>query len=74
MRRLQREHTQSAYNLALSDRFHPPIIYIHAKDNVLVAQVIVKILNDHGQTLQQDEATRSMKNDWEFAPAATGRS
>jgi len=57
---------QPAYNLALSDWFHPPVIHevtrdpshlrVDATDIVLVTKVIVTISDEQGQILEQGEA------------------
>lgn len=80
---LARETFQPAYNLALSDWFHPPVIHsirwngerllVHATDNVRVAQVIVKIVNDKGDILEQGGAIPSIENEWEYNPEAHGK-
>jgi hypothetical protein len=74
---------KSAYNLALSDWFHPPIIHsiqrqndcilVDVTDNVLVAQVIVKILNEQGETLEQGQAVAGNGTCWEYTTAAQGK-
>lgn len=80
---LAQQTQQPAYNIALSDWFHPPVIHsirrqhnrilAHITDNVLVAQVIVMILNDQGETLEQGQATPSHENEWEYSPTANGK-
>ena len=74
---LAQQRLQPAYNIALSDWFHPPVIHqvsvqagrirVNATDNVQVSNVRITILDGEGQTLQQGEAV-STTNDawWEF--------
>ena len=59
--------TQPAYNIALSDWFHGPVIHeinrlpgcisVDATDNVLVTKVLVMILDEQGRILEQGEAS-----------------
>jgi hypothetical protein len=70
----------NAYNLALSDWFHGPVIHevaryparlrIDASDNVLVAKVVVTISDEGGQTLEQGEAALVNGAWWEYATTA----
>jgi hypothetical protein len=78
---LAQRRLQPAYNIALSDWFHPPVIHavqrqagrirVNATDNVQVAKVLITILDEQGQTLEQGEAA-SVTNDswWEFETAS----
>ena len=71
-----------AYNIALSDWFHPPVIHevsrgegcIHVKasDNVQVTKVRVTILDEEGQTLEQGQATSPYGDFWEYATSTEG--
>ncbi len=73
--------TKTAYNIALSDWFNPPVInnitrqdgYIRvdATDNVQVTKVIVTILDEEGKPLEQGEAMLS-KGLWEYIPVTEG--
>jgi hypothetical protein len=66
---LARGTMKNAYNIALSDWFHPPVIHcierrgemirVEASDNVMVAQVHVRILDADGQVLEEGEAIQS---------------
>ena len=57
------DRMKSAYNFALADWFHPPVIHrierrdgrirVQASDNVLVARVQVTILDEQGNLLEQ---------------------
>jgi hypothetical protein len=65
-----------AYNIALSDWFHPPVIHevtrqngrirVNAADNVQVVKVRITIVNEEGQTLEQGEAAAVNNSWWEF--------
>jgi hypothetical protein len=46
-------------------------VRIHASDNVCVAGVKVKILNDEGKVLEQGEAMPLDELWWSFAPQVT---
>ena len=51
----------SAYNMALSDISHPPVIHhilVQASDEVLVAKVNVSVSDEHGRLLEWLEAVR----------------
>jgi hypothetical protein len=73
---------KNAYNLALSDWFHPPVIHevlqsagrirVNATDNVQVAKVRITILNEKGETLEQGEAASAIDDAWwEFETGAS---
>jgi hypothetical protein len=75
--------TKTAYNIALSDWFNPPVIHnieqhksglirIEATDNVLVTKVIVTILDAEERVLEKGEAML-IKGFWEYIPAAYGK-
>ena len=67
----------TAYNVALSDWFHAPVVHrverqvglirVEASDNVLVTRVQVTLLNSEGVVLEAGEAVRADGNWWEFA-------
>jgi hypothetical protein len=69
---------KTAYNLALSDWFHPPVIHrvelwdgtvrIWASDDVLVAQVRVILLDEQGKVVQQGLAVQAQPDQWGFTP------
>ena len=77
---LAQQRLQPAYNLALSDWFHAPVIHevsrqaacirVNATDNVQVAKVLITILNEQGETLEQGEAVQANDLWWEFETAA----
>jgi hypothetical protein len=70
------QRLQPAYNIALSDWFHPPVIHavsrqagrirISATDNVQVATVRITLLDRHGQTLERGEAVYVSDSLWEL--------
>jgi hypothetical protein len=81
---LARGTPKNAYNLALSDWFHPPVIHevtrqgenirVNATDNVQVARVRIKIMSEEGQTLEQCEAASAINDDWwEFQTSTDGK-
>jgi hypothetical protein len=75
---------KTAYNLALSDWFHPPQIHrierkkgrirVQASDDVLVTKVRVTVLDGpDGNVLERGEAVRRRGNWWEFASQTDGK-
>ena len=75
--------TRNAYNLALGDWFHPPVIHgiqrrdgkvlVQASDDVQVASVRVTIVDEAGAALEQGEAVHSGGDWWEYQPKADGK-
>jgi hypothetical protein len=75
--------TKTAYNIALSDWFNPPMIHgvqrtntliqIDATDNVLVVRVRVSILDEGGKVLEQGEAASQNAELWKYTCSASGR-
>jgi hypothetical protein len=75
---------KSAYNFALSDWFHPPVIHqiqctdgrirVQATDNVMVTKLEVTLLDEHGGILEQAEALRAEGDWWEYVPSQLGQS
>jgi hypothetical protein len=81
----------SPYNIALSDWFNPPVIHcverqgtiirVQASDDVCVAGVEVRILDEEGKVVEKGEAIREkgireegIGGDWwEYAPTAAGK-
>ena len=69
---------RTAYNFAVSDWFHPPVIHrierrkgqiwVEATDNIRVARVRVTIRDEQGQVIERGEATRGRGNWWKFTP------
>ena len=78
---LSRGTAKNAYNIALSDWFHPPVIHaidrqegyicVQATDNVLVHRVLVTILDEEGNPLEQSQAMQVDGSWWEYATATT---
>ncbi len=76
---------RNAYNIALGDWFHPPVIdriqwhagqvLVGAYDDVRVARVTVAILDldEGGQHLEQGEAELTMGIWWEYQATHKGR-
>jgi len=75
---------KTAYNIALGDYFHPPVIHkvqregaslkIHASDNVLVTGVTVTVFDADGKVLEKGEAVKGNADWWEYAPQQSGKS
>ena len=73
----------TAYNLAVSDFYHPPVIHriergegcirVEASDNVMVTRVQVTVLDEQGAVLEKGEATRAEGDWWEFPSHAEGK-
>ena len=73
---------KTAYNIALSDWFNPPVIHqiewregqirVEARDDVLVTRVQVTVLDEGGRILEKGEAIRSHGDWWEFPSHAQG--
>jgi hypothetical protein len=80
---LAQQMLKPAYNIALSDWFHPPVIHevarqggrirVNVTDNVQVAKVRIAIINELGKTLEQDEAVRVNGTWWEFETSTEGK-
>jgi hypothetical protein len=74
--------SKNAYNVALSDWYHSPVIHqvtvqegrihVEATDNVLVSNVRLSISDEQGQTLEQGEAARISESLWEYRTATLG--
>ena len=74
---------KSAYNFALSDWWHPPVIHrierrkgrirVEATDNIMVARVRVTILDEEGKVIERGEGTRGKRNWWGFTPQTEGK-
>jgi hypothetical protein len=74
---------KTAYNLARSDWFHPPVIHevrlgenqirVQASDNVLVTKVVITALDEHGKLLEAGEATRQAGDWWAYVPKLPGK-
>jgi hypothetical protein len=79
---------KNAYNVALGDWFHPPVIHkverqgrvirVQATDDVMVASVQVTIMDEQGTVLEtgegvEDQAPSTGPGWWEYTPAAEGK-
>ena len=72
----------TAYNLALKDISHPPVIYrvlreggrilVNAWDEIQVAGVRVLVHDEQGRLLESGEAAQFQKDWWEYTPSAAG--
>lgn len=79
---LARGTTKTAYNVALSDWFHPPVIHhiewkdglvrVQASDNVMVTKVEVRVVNGNGEVVEAGEASQIDPMWWEFPSTAEG--
>ena len=73
---------QPAYNIALADWFHPPVIEqitrqadqirVYATDDVQVAKVCITVLDEEGRTLEQAEARPAGDGCWEYGMVTDG--
>lgn len=74
---------KTAYNIALADYFHPPVIHevkregarlkIHATDNVLVTGVSVTVFDAAGTVLGKGEAIKGDAGWWEYEVEQNGK-
>jgi len=74
---------KNAYNLALGDWFHPPVIHsikkqagkilVQASDDVCVASLRVMIVDDMGSVLEQGDAVQLKGDWWKYQPATEGK-
>ena len=76
---------RTAYNLAVSDWWHPPVIHqiqflrtdgrirVQARDNVMVTKVEVTLLDEHGGILEQGAALPVEGDWWEYVPGQMSR-
>ncbi len=81
--RLAEGTMKNAYNVALGDWFHPPVIQrlgrygaavrIWATDDVQVAGVQVLVLDENGNILELGEASQGRGDWWEYVPHAAGK-
>jgi hypothetical protein len=73
----------NAYNLAIKDISHPPVIYrvlqengrilVNASDEIMVAGVRVNVHDEQGRLLESADAVEKQKDWWEYVPRCTGR-
>jgi len=74
---------KNAYNLALADWCHPPVIHslergegrirVEASDDMLVTKVEVRILDNEGNVLEAGQAEQVNPLYWEYASSAEGQ-
>jgi hypothetical protein len=74
---------KNAYNIALGDWFHPPVIRkverrgkvirLQATDDVLVASVQISVLDEKGKVVEKGAGVRGKGDWWEYAPATEGK-
>jgi len=74
---------KTAYNIALSDWFNPPVIHavrrrgevieVEATDNVAVAKVLVSVLDEEGNAVEQGEAVLQENQVWGYRTSVVGR-
>ncbi len=75
--------TKTAYNIALSDWFNPPVIHhvsqqdsrirVEVSDNVMVTRVLVTIMDEQGKRVEQGQAKQVNETFWEYIAQTTGR-
>lgn len=80
---LAKKTQKTAYNIALSDWFDPPVIQdvqrkgsliqVKATDKVAVAKVLVFILDEEDKIVEQGEAIVQEGPVWEYTTNANGR-
>jgi hypothetical protein len=73
----------TAYNLAIKDIAHPPVIHrvlrtdgrilVHAWDEIMVAGVKVTVHDEQGKLLEVGDAVQQEKDWWEYTLQAEGR-
>ena len=74
---------KNAYNVALGDWFHPPVIHtverkgkvirVEASDDVTVASVQILVLDEKGKVVEKGEGIRKKGDWWEYTPTAEGK-
>jgi hypothetical protein len=73
----------NAYNLAIKDISHPPVIHrvlredgliwVNASDEISVASVKVRIHDENGRLVEVGNAQQTQQDWWEYTPTAAGR-
>ncbi len=73
----------NAYNLAIKDISHPPVIHrilreggrilVNASDEILVAGVRITVRDGKGKLVESGDAVECRKDWWEYTPKATGK-
>ena len=77
------ETLKTAYNIALSDWFNPPVIhqvkqragsiFAEAGDNVMVTKILFTVLDEDGKIAEQGEGTKGEGDWWEYIPGIPGK-
>jgi hypothetical protein len=72
----------TAYNMAISDAAHPPVIHrvlrkdgrilVNAWDEIMVAGVRVMVHDEQGKLLEAGDAIQKEKDWWEYVPKSQG--
>jgi hypothetical protein len=66
----------TAFNLAVKDISHPPVIYrilVNAWDEIIVAGVRVLVHDGQGKLVESGDAVQQQKDWWEYIPKCAGR-
>jgi hypothetical protein len=73
----------NAYNLAIKDISHPPVIHrilgeggrilVNASDEIMVSSVKVRVYDEQGKLVEVGDANETQKDWWEYTPQAAGR-
>ncbi len=73
----------NAYNLAVKDISHPPVIHrivrkggrirVQASDEIMVSRVRVTVHDEKGKLLESGDAKQVKKDWWEYVPKCKGR-
>lgn len=79
---LSKTTMKTAYNIALSDWFNPPVIQgikrqqgrilVMATDNIQVVKVVVMVIDGQGKILDQGPAVSQDGRTWEYSTTAMG--
>jgi hypothetical protein len=74
---------KTAYTIALSDWFRPPVIralerrgaavFVEAADEVMVTRVQVTVFDARGKAVEKGEGARREGDWWEYVPRARGK-
>jgi hypothetical protein len=81
--RLAKGTKRTAYSVAVSDWFNPPVIHevqclenkirVRASDNVRVTKVVIRIRDQKGKLLEAGEAKKRGGDWWEYRPRVSGQ-
>jgi hypothetical protein len=67
--RLAEGTMKNAYNVALGDWFHPPVIHKMERGSRIIR---VQILNEKGKVIENGEGIKKRGDWWEYTPSAEG--